>query len=119
LDLSAKKRKKLHDTQAYSRIYWDTKLSQTVVNEWATHKQTVLEKAVAENTDLPTLPDTAPLPFRNVILKRLLKEESPEVKAEVEKYREDPKNWGKPSPLDHKMDEEESQRAARAERYHE
>jgi uncharacterized protein YceK len=119
LDLSAKKPRKLHDSQVYSHIYWKTKLSQVVANEWATHKQTVLEKAAAENTDLPTLLDTAPLPFCNVIVKRLLKDKSPEVKAEVEKYQEDPINWGKTSPLDDEMDEEESQHAARAEKYHE
>ena len=119
MNLSTKKPKKLHDSQAYSHIYWKTKLSQAVAKEWAAHKQTVLEKAVAENTDSPTLPNTAPLPFRNAVVKQLLKEESPEVKAEVEKYRENPINWGKSSPLDDEMDEEASQRAARAERYHE
>jgi hypothetical protein len=88
LDLSAKKSKKPQDWQAYSHIYWDTKLKEAVADEWEVHKQTALDKAVAEDTDEPNFPENAPFLFRNEVIRKLFREESDDVKAEVEKYRD-------------------------------
>jgi hypothetical protein len=78
--------KKLQDWQAYSHLYWEIKLKQIVEDEWVKHKQTALETAVAENAAPPTLPDHHTLPFRNDVVRREFKEESPEVKTAVEEY---------------------------------
>jgi hypothetical protein len=109
LNLSVKKEKKLQDSQVYSRLYWETKLKQPVLDEWTAHRKTALETA---GTQLPEYP---PIAFCNEVVKRLLKTESPEVKDEVERYRQGSANAGDIAELD----EEEKKRAERAKKYHE
>lgn len=88
-------------------------MKQAVADEWAMHKQTALETAVAENAAPPTLPERAPLSFWNKVVKRLFKHEPSEVKAAVEEY------WnGAKVADDGNPDDDESQRAAIAEKYH-
>jgi len=113
LKLDSKKSKKRQDWQAYSHLYWDTKLKGLVAEEWAAHKQAALETAVAENAAQPTQPEKAPLPFRNEVVRRLFKVESPEIKAAVEKYRNNPTN-----PVD-VQDDAEGTRIETAQKYHE
>jgi len=117
LDLSAKKTKKRQSWQAYSRLYWETKLKEKVQDKWVAYKKTMTEKAAAENTEPPTFPDGAPLTFRNPVVQRLFAAESAEVKDEVERYRngmaEDEHDQ------DATMDKWEVQCAAKAKQYHE
>jgi hypothetical protein len=117
LNLNSKKSKKRQDWQEYSHIYWDNKLKAMVAEEWATHKQAALEPAVAENAVQPTLPDTAPLPFCNEVVRRLFKVESPEIKAAVERYRNGLTNPDETREMDDK--DLERKRVATAKNYHE
>ena len=118
LDLSAKQPKKRQDWQAHSHLYWNGKLKQEVQGEWDAHKKTMLEKAATENAKLPTFPDGAPLSFRNKVVQRLFATESPEVRDEVEKFRNGSTVADKLD-KDVTMDEEEAERAAKAQQYHE
>ena len=117
LDLKAKKPKKRQDWQAYSRLYWDRKLKQEVQDEWDAHTKAMSEKAAAENVKRPTFPDCPPLSFRNKIVQRLFIAESPEVKDEVEKYRNGSMVADEPESTT--KDEEEARRAEKARQYHE
>ncbi len=71
-------KQKLQPTQAYSALYWQKKLKAIVDNEWA-------DKVVSE----PELKKKsgAYLRYMNMRLGQMLKDETTEVKAEVEHYR--------------------------------
>ena len=80
IDLTGKKSRKLHITQAYSRIYYENKLKAIINDRWLTH--------------LKSHPDDAsktgpPLAFRNKIVRELYEAESAEVKAEVVRQRDE------------------------------
>lgn len=71
-----KRRQKLQPTQAYSELYYESKLRTTIVAEWE-----------AKLESEPDLRSKDALAYRNMRLKQLLEEESDDVKAEVEHYR--------------------------------
>lgn len=72
-----RRKQKLQATQAYSELYWESKLRSIVLNEW---KQ--------KRTDEPDLPKTGFLPYMNMRIKQLYEAEAPDVHAEVEHYRQ-------------------------------
>lgn len=71
------RKQKLQVTQAYSELYWQSKLRDIVVGEW---KQ--------KRIDEPDLPKQKFLPFMNMRIKQLYEAEGPDVRAEVEHYRQ-------------------------------
>jgi hypothetical protein len=80
LDLRGKKSKKLQPTQAYSQLYYETHLKSTIADQW--------EKHVARHPD-DAQKTGPPLNFRNKVIKAMYSQESAEVKAEVERRREE------------------------------
>jgi hypothetical protein len=105
LDLQGKKSKKLQPTQVYSRLYYETKLKPIIAECWQTHLIANPEDASKSGP---------PLQFRNKIIRDLYDSETPEIKAEVERRREEGQSEDE---LEHDgdgVDEEESQRRAKA-----
>jgi hypothetical protein len=78
LILNKRSTRKLSLVQAYSRLYYK-KLKSTVDARWAGY--------IAENPDVEKRVEE--LKYRNAVLKELLDAEADDVKAEVEKKRED------------------------------
>lgn len=72
-----RRKQKLQATQAYSELYWESKLRTVVLNEW---KQKRIEE--------PDVPKNKFLPFMNMRIKQLYEAEAPDVHAEVEHYRQ-------------------------------
>jgi hypothetical protein len=89
-------------------LYYEDKLKPIIAERWAVH--------------LSTNPDDAtktgpPLPFRNKIIRELFEEESPEVKAEVEKRRDEDSDVELEMDDGEDISEEEAQRRAKAVAY--
>lgn len=83
LDLSGKKTKKLPTWQAYSKLFYDTKIKDQVRRRW---KAYYLSKNPGfDPIANPTPPP--PLKFLNMVTKELYEQESAEVKDEVERSR--------------------------------
>jgi hypothetical protein len=75
-----KKSRKLHITQAYSRLYYEDKLKAIINEHWLTHLKSHPEDASKKGSTLA---------FRNKIVKELYDAEPAEVKAEVKKRRDE------------------------------
>jgi hypothetical protein len=87
LDLTDKKQKLLPDWQAYSRMFYETKVKDVVMEEWPAERARLLEKK-ANGEDIKDPPEAAPLWFRNKIVRAEFVIETDEVKKEVEAYRQ-------------------------------
>lgn len=74
--LEVKRRQKLQLTQAYSELYYKSKWKVVIEDEWKA-------KLEAE----PELEKKAALAYRNMRMKQFFEDESADVKAEVEHYR--------------------------------
>jgi actin-related protein len=86
LDLSTKKQKMLPDWQAYSILYYESKVMAMANEQWPAEREKLLEKrANGENMKEP--PEAAPLWFRNKLVRTVFQTETQEVKDEVENYR--------------------------------
>jgi hypothetical protein len=86
LDLSMKKSKTLPDWQAYSVLYYETKVMATANEQWPAEREKLLErKANGEKMKGP--PAAAPLWFRNKLVMAAFQNETQEVKDEVENFR--------------------------------
>lgn len=74
--LDQKRRQKLQATQAYSELYWKSKLKTIVEADWKTKLQ-----------NKPEIPKKTYLAFMNMRVREIYKAEPDVVKAEVEHYR--------------------------------
>jgi hypothetical protein len=111
LDFREKKTKKKSACQAYSALYYDSKVKPVVTERW----NKILSEATSTMTtgDNPAkaLPKSAPIAFCNQVTAEMFKEESDDVKAEVEKFR----NGGGANENDEiKVDADEIERVAKA-----
>jgi hypothetical protein len=81
LDLQRKKTRRLPIWQAYSRLYYESKLKEVVEFMWRM-------KYLKENPDADedSEPPTMPIPWRNETIAILLEDESAEVKEECKTY---------------------------------
>jgi hypothetical protein len=110
LDLSAKKAKLLPDWQAYSQLYYETKLKDIVDARWPAERERRLKrKENGENIKEP--PEFPPLSFRNEVARTMLEDETDEVKEEVKKHR---RAGSADEKLDEDVDAEEAKRVAKA-----
>jgi len=87
LDFNGKKQKLLPDWQAYSHLFYDTKIKDVVMEEWPAERASLLERK-ANGEDIKDAPKEAPLWFRNKIVRAEFFIETDEVKKEVEDYRQ-------------------------------
>jgi hypothetical protein len=109
LDLSGKKSKKLPAWQAYSRLYYDTRVKATTNREWEEHVRAFMEnRPEGDETMLPTVP---PLSFCNEVTRRLFASETEDIKVEVEGY-------GNQTSMKDNNNDEEAVHVAQAESYH-
>ena len=113
LNLTVKKAKRLPLYQAYSQLHYDTRIKEVVHTEWPTERACILEQK-ADGEDVKDPPETAPLWFRNKIIKSEFDAETDEVKGEVEKYRQSLLGGSGGEPLDAGVDAEEAKRIAAA-----
>jgi hypothetical protein len=97
LNLTAAKPKKKAAVQTYVKYYWDVKVKQEVINQWAPTPETDLfgETDIGEDQvpweALTPMEKNIPLWFRMDVGRRLYEAESDEVKAEVDRLREQEK----------------------------
>ena len=87
-------------TQAYSLLYYDSKLKGVVAERWSAHE-------VPHGDKKPAKP---PLWFCNKITKELFETETDAMKKEVERYREDGSSEDDIEESDDEIDEEELKR---------
>jgi hypothetical protein len=113
LDLTGKKQKLLPDWQAYSSLYYDTRVKEIVVKEWPGERARILEQK-ANGEDVKDPPEVAPLWFRNKMVRAEFVTETDEVKEEVEKYRQSLLEDSSDENIDDEMDAEEAKRVAKA-----
>jgi hypothetical protein len=83
LDLSAKRPKLLPAFQAYSKLYYDSRLRPIVEGRW---REVYVQKNPDHDPAIPIPP--VDLVFRNKLLKNMLDNETAAVKAEVEANRQ-------------------------------
>ena len=86
LDLSAKKTKMLPDWQAYSILYYESKVMDTANEQWPAEREKLLERR-ANGEEMKEPPEAAPLWFRNKLVRIAFQTETQEVKDEIENYR--------------------------------
>jgi hypothetical protein len=97
LNLTAGRPKKMAAVQMYVKRYWDVKVKQEVIKEWAPTSETDLfgETDIGEDQiaweALTPMEKNIPLWFRMEIGRRLYETESDEVKAEIDQLREQEK----------------------------
>jgi hypothetical protein len=93
----------------YSRLYYETKLKTIISERWKTHLIANPEDASKSGP---------PLQFRNKIIRELYDSETPEIKAEVERRREEGEDDEELDVNDGEdVGEEEGQRRAKAAAY--
>ena len=80
LDLRAKRHRKLSLLQAYSKLYYDSKVKLIVEERWKEEHVDYMRK----NPNLTASARIPPLKFRNEVTQEMLDDESAEVKREVE-----------------------------------
>ena len=112
LDLTMKKQKLLPDWQAYSQLYYETRLKDVVAAEWPDEQARILEQK-ENGEDAQNTPTVPPLWFRNKVIRAEYLIETDEVKEEVEKYRKSLLNNSEPENEDD-MDAGEVKRVATA-----
>jgi hypothetical protein len=113
LNLTVKKAKLLPLHQAYSQLHYDTRIKEVVRTEWSPERARILEQK-ANGEDVKDPPETAPLWFRNKIIKSEFDAETDEVKGQVEKYRQSLLDGSGGEPLDAGVDAEEAKHIAMA-----
>jgi hypothetical protein len=97
LNLTAGLPRKKAAVQAYVKHYWDAKVKQEVINEWAPTPETDLFGEIDIGEDqvaweaLTPMEKNIPLWFRMEIGRKLYEAESDEVKAEIDQLREQEK----------------------------
>jgi hypothetical protein len=109
LNLQERKSKKLQVIQAYSKLYYETRVKAVATERWVNR----LSKLTAKEKE--KLPENPPLAFRNAVAKELYETESDDVKAAVEEFRNDPDANGNADEVED-MDEE-AERVAKANAY--
>ena len=110
---SAKKVKLLTQPQAYSQLYYETRIKDVVIAEWPAERDRILEQK-KNGEDMKDPPKSAPLWFRNKIMQSEFQAESNEVKQEVEKYRRSRVGNSEGGGLDGSLDPDEARRVAAA-----
>jgi hypothetical protein len=97
LNLTAGQLRKMAAVQMYVKRYWEAKVKQAVINEWAPTPETDLfgktdigEDQVAWEALTP-MEKNIPLWFRMKIGRKLYDAESDEIKAEIDQLREQQK----------------------------
>jgi len=110
---SAKKVKLLTQPQAYSQLYYETRIKDVVIAEWPAERDRILEQK-KNGEDVKDPPKSAPLWFRNKIMQSEFQAESDEVKQEVEKYRQSRVGNSGGGGLDGSLDPDEARRVAAA-----
>ena len=97
LNLTAGQPKKMAAVQTYVKHYWDAKVKQEVINQWAPTPETDLfgetdigEDQIAWDAMTP-MEKNIPLWFWMDVGRKLYEAESDEVKAEVDRLREQEK----------------------------
>jgi len=94
LNLTAGPPKKKAAVQTYVKHYWDAKVKQQVIDQWAPTPETDLfdENDIGEDQvaweALTPMEKNIPLWFRMEIGRKLYEAESDEVKAEIDRLRE-------------------------------
>ena len=97
LNLTAGLPKLMAPVQTYVKHYWNTKVKQEVIKQWAPTPETDLfdENDIGEDQvgweALTPMEKNIPLWFRMEIGRKLYEDESDEVKAEVDRLREQEK----------------------------
>jgi len=97
LNLTAGPPKKKAAVQMYVKHYWDTKVKQEVIKQWAPTPETDLfnENDIGEDQvaweALTPMEKNIPLWFRMEIGRKLYEAESEEVKAEIDRLRDQEK----------------------------
>jgi hypothetical protein len=87
LNLTSKKPRLMPAWQAYSLLYYDTRVKDVVVEQWPAVRDRWLDrKAKGEGIDKDP-PNAAPLWFQNQIVREEYNIETDEVKEEVIKYQ--------------------------------
>lgn len=71
-----RRKQMLQATQAYSELYWESKLRSIILAEWK-----------EKRTNEPDLPKTKYISYMNMRIKQFYDAETPDVHAEVEHYR--------------------------------
>jgi hypothetical protein len=87
LNLTSKKPKLIAAWQAYSLLYYDTRVKDIVVEQWPAARDRLLDKKANGEDIGKDPPKAAPLWFRNQIVREEYKIETDEVKEEVAKYQ--------------------------------
>lgn len=85
LDLSEKRTKKRSALQAYSKLYYKTKVRAVVKERW----DAKLEEE-KKNPPAKPSPKNPTIDFRNQVTQEFFDKETPEVREEVEDYRNNP-----------------------------
>lgn len=97
LNLTGGPPKKRAALQAYVKYYWEDKIKQAVINEWAPTPETDLFGEIENGEDqvaweaMTPMEKNIPLWFRMEVGRKLYDAESEEVKAEVDRRREQEK----------------------------
>ena len=98
LNLTVGPPKKMAAVQAYVKHYWDAKIKKVVISKWAPTPETDLfdEADIGEDQvgweALTPMEKNIPLWFRMDVGRKLYEAESDEVKAEVDRLREQEKD---------------------------
>ena len=87
LNLTSKKPKLIPAWQAYSLLYYDTRIKDIVVEQWPAMRDRLLDKKARGEDIGKEPPKAAPLWFRNQIVREEYKIETDEVKEEVVQYQ--------------------------------
>ena len=97
MNLTAGQPRKMAAVQMYVKRYWEAKVKQAVINEWAPTPETDLfgETDIGEDQvaweALTPMEKNIPLWFRMKIGRKLYDAESDEIKAEIDQLREQQK----------------------------
>jgi hypothetical protein len=97
LNLTTGPPKKKAALQAYVKYYWESKIKQVVINEWAPTPETDLFGQIENGEDqvaweaMTPMEKNIPLWFRMEVGRKLYDAESEEVRAEVDRRREQEK----------------------------
>jgi len=97
LNLTTGRPKKKAALQAYVKYYWESKIKKEVINQWAPTPETDLFGEIESGEDqvaweaMTPMEKNIPLWFRMDVGRKLYEAESEEVKAEVDRRREQEK----------------------------
>jgi hypothetical protein len=97
VNLTAGPPKKKAALQAYVKYYWESKVKQVVLDRWAPTPETDLFGEIENGEDqvaweaMTPMEKNIPLWFRMEVARKLYERESEEIKAEVDRRREEEK----------------------------